>query len=334
MDKKNKDLLVSPSLFTLLIYLLSNKNWKQSDYILLDRIPASVITNLKGLGLKVLCIKSGESFGSSVFSRFLRIVLINLEYLRFLMIYRGDYAYSNIYGNDEMIEAIPFRKFGIKLIEDGSFNLQSKAFFKKRIWIMHKFLLTRILYPDLFSYIPYGFGESVKEIFLTHNTKIDSEINDKVKILSLVKLWEDKSEQEKIEIQNIFGLKNETVNSLNEYPIVLLTQPLRSDEGGFMSEKEKIDIYRDLLKDIPLNKLLIKTHYAEKTNYRKYFKGSLVIDQPIPFQFFDLFNYKPSTVITISSSAALKYKNEDCKIIFTGTEIDRRLVEKYGVVRL
>jgi hypothetical protein len=332
--KKSKELLISPSLFTLFVFLLINKNWCEADYILLDRIPKSVVKNLRRQGAKVIYIHSGDSIGKSLFSKILRIIIRNFEFLRLSWIYKGEYKYSRIYGNDEIISSVPFRKFGITVIEDGSFNLQSKDFFEVRVKKMHKYILTRFMSKDVYSYVPYGYNSLVKKIILTHEKVIDTMINDKVERISLKSLWKCKTEGERAKIQNVFGITNNLVNSLNDYPTVLLTQPLGKTEGGFMTEKEKISIYSNLLKGTLSNSLLIKTHYAEKTKYHKYFKSSLIIDQPIPFQFFELFNYHPTKVITISSSAALKYKNEDCEIIFTGTEIDKRIVEMYGIVRL
>ncbi|HEY5463246.1 MAG TPA: glycosyltransferase family 52 [Hanamia sp.] len=332
--KKSTELLISPSLFTLFVFLLINKNWYKADYILLDRIPKSVVKNLRREGAKVIYIYSGDSIGKSLFSKVLRIIIRNFEHLRLWWIYKGEYKYSRIYGNDEIISSVPFRKFGITVIEDGSFNLQSKDFFEARVKKMHKYILTRLMYKNVCSYIPYGYDNFVNKIILTHEKGIDSNINHKVERVCLKTLWESKGKVERTAIQNVFGMSSDLVNSLNNYSTVLLTQPFGKKEGGFMPEKDKVSIYFNLLKGSSYNSLLIKTHYAEKTNYRKYFKDSLVIDQPIPFQFFELFNYHPSKVITISSSAALKYKNENCEIIFTGTEIDKRIVEMYGIVRL
>jgi len=332
--KKNTELLISPSLFTLFVFLLINKNLCKADYILLDRIPKSVVKNLRGEGAKVIYIHSGDSIGNSLFSKVLRIIIRNFEHVRLWWIYKGEYEYPHVYGNDEIISSVPFRKFGITVIEDGSFNLQSKDFFEARVKKMHKYIFTRLMYKNIYSYIPYGYNNLVRKIILTHEKAINSEINHKVEKVCLKSLWNYKTEAERSKIQNIFGITSNLVNSLNNYPTVLLTQPLGKSEGGFMTEKEKISIYSNLLKGSSSNSLLIKTHYAEKTNYRKYFTNSLIVDQPIPFQFFELFNYHPSKVITISSSAALKYKNENCEIIFTGTEIDKRIVEMYGIVRL
>lgn len=333
--KKDKELLISPSLFTLFIFLLINERWMYADYILQDRIPRSVIDNLRKLGLKVTYIRSGDSFGSSSFAKLLRGVIKNLEYLRVVLISKLRNKYKDVYGNDEVLESVPFRKYGIKLIEDGSFNLQSRDFFVTRVKKMHRFLFTRLFNSrDIYSYVPYGYSCCVNKIYLTHKNAVNKDINHKAEFVPIRDLWEKRSVEEKACIQNIFGITNQTAAMLSRFPYVLLTQPLGKNEGGFMKESEKIAIYSQLLKGIPLNKLLIKTHYAEKTNYRKYFRESLIIDQPIPFQFFELLDYRPSKVITISSSAALKYKSQSCDIIFTGTEIDDRIVKMYGVVRI
>lgn len=332
---RRKELLISPSIFTLFIFLLVNKNWRESDFLLQDRIPKSIVKNLRKVGVKVVYMRLGDSLGPGILSKILQVAIRNLEYLRFLMVFKGDFNYDTVYGNDEVLYSIPFRKNGITLIEDGSFNWQPASFFEKRAKKIHRFLITRWLYgKQLYSYIPYGFNDQVKKIYLTRKESIDQTINNKVEVLSIKELWDSKTVDEKICIQSVFGLKTELISALTKYPNVLLTQPLGKGEGGFMSESEKVAIYSKLLNGTPLNKLLIKTHYTEKTDYRKYFRDALVVDQPIPFQFFEMFDYTPRKVITVSSSAALKFQNDpSCEIVFAGTEIDKRIIRMYGIIR-
>src|SRR4051812_14181064 len=114
--KRSNELLISASIYTLFIFLLLNDKWKEADFIFQDRVPKSIVGNLRRMGLKVLYVRSGESLGTGLFPKILRVVIKNLEYLRFLIIFKGQYKYSRIYGNDEVIQSVPFRKQGITLL--------------------------------------------------------------------------------------------------------------------------------------------------------------------------------------------------------------------------
>ena len=113
---------------------------------------------------------------------------------------------------------------------------------------------------------------------------------------------------------------------MNEYETVLLTQTLP------IPDNDKIAIYKRMLEGSDLNKVLIKTHYAETTNYSEAFPEAEVINSPIPMQLFSLLGYSPRKVMTISSSAIAPFIKDGVDVVFLGTECDSRIAEKYGIM--
>jgi hypothetical protein len=78
----------------------------------------------------------------------------------------------------------------------------------------------------------------------------------------------------------------------------------------------------------------LKPHPRETTDYKKAFPDVIVFDKIVPFQLFSLIGLKFKTVVTVCSTAALSLKSSDTVIDFKGSEIDQRIVDKYGVVTI
>jgi|GEM_PF-2144365 len=334
MASKNS-LFIATSLYSLFLFLLIKKNWEEIDFVLYDRIPKPIIESMKKQGLSVFYIKTGLGVFSGIYARLVQFLISNFEFIRYLF-NRKFRKYISVYGNDELSISVLYWNKGIVLIEDGIFNYKSEHFFIKR----QKSLMNKISIWSLFTfylnvkYIPYGYSNQVKKIFLTGEAALPEALIDKVEVINIRNLWKAKSENEKCDIMRLFSIDRSIVECLHNYTSILLTQPIAQDEDGTIPELEKIEIYKKILINIDEERLIIKTHYAEKTNYRKYFGKALIIDQPIPFQLFDLLDYHPTKVITISSTAALKFSRSNSELIFTGTEIDHRIVKMYGVINI
>lgn len=323
MEKRN-DLLITPSIYTLFLYTLINAEWEKSDYVLSERIPTIIHQRLRDL------------FNADVFSVPLsskrknalkKILLTNQQYISYKK-YSSNRYYNNVWGNDEFILSIRYRSQGIKLIEDGPFNSESRKFFKKRRLKIEGKLLFYWINGIFKDYLPYGYDKHVTEIYHTPGIKLNNEIAHKGITIDIKNIWKKISDERKAGILKLFGITSDFTSNLSKYSIVLVTQELP------IPDKDKIEIYKKMLKGIDLKKILIKTHYAESTNYKEYFPEATILSTPIPMQLFDVIDYTPKKILTISSSAIQPFIKEGVDIVFLGTECDKRIKDVYGIVRL
>lgn len=227
-----------------------------------------------------------------------------------------------VYGDDELSIAIPYRKIGINVIEDGIINYKKRVI-KRTILQKLKKKLKLIENSDK----AYGFDERVKKIYLTGLAPVPQELNSKVEFIDLKKLWAKKTKGEQEEILDIFSFNLNIKEKLKGKEIILLTQPLSED--GVISEDEKIKLYSKIIKKYDQKKLIIKCHPREKTNYKDIFKDYLVINDIFPFEIFKLLDIKLKKVITLFSTAALAV-DENIEIDFYGTEVHTKILERFG----
>lgn len=170
-------------------------------------------------------------------------------------------------------------------------------------------------------------SKNIKKIYLTGLASIPKDIENKVEIVSLKELWNNKSLEMQNEILTIFSFDLNIKEMIKEKDIILFTQPLSED--GVITESEKILIYSKIIEKYPQERLVIKTHPREKTKYRDIFKDCLVLDKPFPFEILSLLEVKFNKAVTIFSTAALGLKS-DIKIDFYGTEIHPKILKKFG----
>ena len=315
-----RELLISPSLYTLFLYLILNDNWDKSDYILSSRIPRQVHERLRSMGLDVFSSKKAPK------NKILAGVHENVEYAKYLYYSRHKH-YDVVWGNDEFHLSYKYRNHGIEVIEDGTFNSESRSFFKRRQVKQDCLLVNFWLYWLWRDYVPYGYDHCVKHVWHTSKITLPDEIAGKGRLVDLQGLWDAKGKKAKEKILGAFSLDTDLLSEINDYSTVLVTQTLP------IPDSDKIAIYKNLTKDVDESNLLIKTHYAEKTDYGKFFPKARVVSAPVPFQLFDLLGFRPSTLLTVSSSAVIPFIRDGVKVTFLGTEIDERIKKVYGVIR-
>jgi hypothetical protein len=275
------------------------------------------------LGLRIFSQKKIGVSKTLFLGKVLYHLSIYFEFLRFLFFIAGR-SYVKAAGNDDLAFALPFLKKGMTLIEDGTINYQKRDFFVKRRRKLFLYFPIRCFYG--INYLPFGFSPLVKKVLLTGIQSVDQEIAHKVQLIELSVLWQQKTDEEKKEILFLFGMQIGFLSQFQQYPVLLLTQDLP------VPDRDKIAMYNQLLEGIDYKKVLIKTHYAEKTNYHPFFKGSAVFCEPIPLQLFDILGYKPQKVITISSTAALRYRAMGAEVLFAGSCIDSRIEKAAGKI--
>ena len=172
-----------------------------------------------------------------------------------------------------------------------------------------------------------GNHKNVKKIFLTGLAPIPKNIAHKVEIINLKELWNKKTLKEQNEILDIFSFNLNIKEKIKGREIIFFTQPLSED--NVITEVEKIDIYSKIIKKYPKDRLIIKTHPREKTNYKEIFKEYLILDNPFPFEILNLLDVKFNKAITLFSTAALGLGKE-VEVDFYGTEVHMKILERFG----
>lgn len=319
-----QNLLITPSLYTLFLYILLNDKWEESDFVLHKRIPLMIRDNIEALGARVYT-DYAQGQGNSVLTKLMQNVLY-WKYLR----YSRNVRYVNVYGNDEFYLSMKYRNQGIKVIEDGPYY-NDKQLLRSRRTKQYAGLLNYWFYWLWKDYIPFGFDRHVSVIYHTQSNHLPDEIIDKGMLIDMKQLWARKTDIEKQRIMKVFGVNESLADKLKKNKTILITQILPNT----ISDSEKIAIYKSLLQEngISESNLLIKMHYAERTDYHSAFPQAVVVDSPAPAQLFDVLGYEADTAITICSSAIFAFVKANSKIIFKGTEFDERLKKHYGVIR-
>lgn len=143
------------------------------------------------------------------------------------------------------------------------------------------------------------------------------------------------SKKDKEEILGVFKISSKSFENLKveKNKVLLLTQPLSEDK--IITEKEKIDIYREILLKENEKNIYIKAHPREKTNYKEVFKefNINIIENSFPIEICLLLDIKFEKVITLFSTGALSFKGKS-EVEFIGTEKYLKLYEKFGKVTI
>lgn len=221
------------------------------------------------------------------------------------------------------------------LLEDGYINY-NKEMLEKIINTKEKnnlkTLRNKFLKRSKKYYKSFGLSDKIKKIYLTGIAEIPKIIKNKVEIVNLKEKWEQLSFEEQEEILKIFDLKNSDLIKWQklENKTLLITQPLSED--GIISEKEKIEIYKEIVEKNKSENIMIKPHPREKTNYKNIFPSIELIEGKFPLEILMLLGINFKEVVTIFSTAALNFKGIT-NVNFIGTENNKHLKEKVGEIK-
>lgn len=308
-------IVLENSVYSFFLYLLIDNNWEQSIFILDEPLYDKVCKKME----KIKIYKYRD------LSYKKHLILFYIEKFRlffylFKMKILGDSSYY-LYGEDMMMSYF-YKKRKIHLIEDGTWSYkireEEKTFLKR---------LKRVIRLENPFYNFSGEDNSVEKVYLTGLGEIPVSIKEKVEIVDLKKLWDEKTIEERNKILNFFDINLEKLKRIKSKKYLLLTQPLSED--GTLSEKEKIEIYSEILSNYDLKDIVIKVHPREKLNYGNIFPEVEILDEYFPVELFKIFNIEPEKVITIFSSAVFGIAKRE-NIDFYGTEINEKILKKFG----
>lgn len=306
---ENKILLISNNRM-LFLYLLI-------DYDNKDKVKLVLSENkFFDCGLSPFKEIKRSKLKSLILRLFIDRIKINLGIKKFFNENNIDISSIVVYGADHILGSSFFlKRCPFYLIEDGTENYQLKNY-------------KRSLKNRLFSLPKFGMYKNVKKIYLTKNDNIPDCIKEKVEIIDIHQLWKEKTKVEQDEILFLLGVNVNKIKNLKSKNTVLFTQPLSED--NVLTEQEKIDIYSSIIENYDKEKLVIKTHPREKTNYQGYFPDVEVFSENYPSEILDVLGIKFEKAVTLFSTAVYVYPKEN--VDFYGTKIHPKLEKRFGEI--
>lgn len=296
-----RDVVVSNTHYSLLLYFLIKENYKDSLYITNDPLIYEFLRN-RNFEVEFLSLQ----YIDKVVEMFTK--LKNEEYRKSL----------NFIGADHIECYYILRKYidSFTLLEDGlkNYRYDYEEEMKK-------------MFPEA------GLDEIVKKIILTGVDEIPKEIKHKVEIINIGEKWVKKSVDEKNELLRMYNITMSDLDLLNESEVVFFSQPLTED--GFTKLEEELDLYDKLLKKYENKKVLIKKHPREVKSYAKLiekYPNIKIFEKQIPVELFSLLGIEFDIVSTAFSTAVLKVKAKE--INFYGTKINDQILECFGDIKL
>lgn len=210
------------------------------------------------------------------------------------------------------------------LLEDGVSNYVMPSVKLKRFeesW-WRKFLTTKTKW----FHKPFGLSDKVERVYLTGILPIPKEIEHKVQLIDLTKLWLQTDDMHRKFITDFF-----TGNSLSlqgNRRIIIITQCLSEDL--WMSEDEKTNIYSHIIRIYGAGNVVLKTHPRECTDYKNLFPDIAVINYPCPFQLLTLLGWTFDEAITVNSTAIFSLPDAVKKTVLVAPEYLNK--NMYGTV--
>lgn len=321
-----KRVCVLDSMYTLLQYLLLSEE---------DEILATYFFFRGGLSENVVSFFKNQSSRVCKFNYgFIRDVLFYYIVIPFKypFLFKRKFEY---WGVDNLgYEKFIIRKNKFHLLEDGllSYNEIPYTWEKMRFIWLKKFLMGPLAGPR--KYV----GEENTCVCRHLTGLVESRIikDNKTKIDSLDSLWKKSSGNKRNLINRIYNVAEVDFLNLKKCKRILFTQPLSED--GYISEDEKIQLYKRILTYInTTDKIVVKPHPREKTDYLRFFDNIIVLDSKIPFELLSLNGLQFSEVYTIFSTCVFSIPYM-VNVYFFGSQIHPRIGEifkdnHYGKVK-
>lgn len=208
------------------------------------------------------------------------------------------------------------------MIEDGSMNYYPSNTEAKRYKAIRRFLCGPLNCHSSIN----GLEKECKNIYLTGLKDTPIMNNSKVRKISIYNLWDTASLSKKNKILDIYELTPSDITLLKSKNEILITQTFSED--NLITEDEKIELYKNILKSANINQLIIKPHPRETTNYNEYFNNIPIFNKKVPFQLLSLCGIQFKKVYTICSTAAFDFPYP-IDIIYIGSQIHPNIYKAY-----
>ena len=292
---------IAPNIYPLLQYLLLMDDdvvFHHTCYFVNEVSPDSVRSKLPSIFFN----NFGRTIREKIQRRITKMYFCLFKYVRWPFL-----KTANFYALDSPYLNLLIGKRNYSLLADGpnwlTLNMQEHSLEYVR---QHKraesFLgkVQRIFYGNAFFHY-WGNNEQCKAVFLTEENVSPVLQGKKVYINSLDSLWKLASEKKKQYIMQLFELTSEDIRFLNSRPNIFFTQRLVNDCG--LTEEECFDLLSKIFQKYPPDSLIIKTHFKDCFDYKKFFPNIAIFSKPVNSQLLYIMGVTPQKVITIASTA-------------------------------
>lgn len=306
--------ITSYSLF--LYYLINNVN-KEDIIICTHNVPKEIKKNINHISLPYVAFVDGPKMAplnsiEGIFKNIIGYVRYFYGYLklRTLLYFKCFNKDVEIWGQTHSPFAYMFYTIEKSyMIEDGLMNYSWEPLETHKINPIIDFILHICGIYFLNIKETLGTHKNIKKIYLTHECPFEN-IKNKVTVINIEELWDNKTLEEQKEILNIFNVNQKTLNQINKNFPLLLTQPF--SEGGLISFDEEINIYKKLVNNS--KKLIIKPHPNDEKDYTNIFPDAIIINKEFPIELMELIGINVTDVYTINTTAVLNFKNSNIHI--------------------
>ncbi|MEZ9922575.1 glycosyltransferase family 52 [Vibrio breoganii] len=300
-----KTLVFENTYFSLFVFLLYDKNWKSYDYLLwgnrfdhdfVEHFSTYVnVLDASHKAIPRLITKSSKS-----------LVKYYLDKLNLRNIVK---EYDTCIGNVRELND-PFISINRVQIDDGVGTTQFELINGPKKSSYFSSLLNIIVLRERIKI------SKTSKFLLTKNIEVNSDYSRKCAIMDMNEKWAELSESEKKEILSVFRVSFEDFEEINRESAILFTQPFSENRSDY-SEIDKINGYKELIAshNISEDKLIIKPHPAEKTNYIKHFPRSTVIRPSFPAELMPLLGVNVDKVLSVATNAGECFKGS-CNLIY------------------
>ncbi len=126
--------------------------------------------------------------------------------------------------------------------------------------------------------------------------------DDRIEYLDLDSLWAQRTPSEQIEFAGYYRIDEQALSRLKQARVLLVTQPMSED--NIMSEADKIAIYKSIIEKYQ-DKIIIKPHPREITDYQKFFPNIEVFPKTAPVELLKLLVPEINRIATFFSTAGV-----------------------------
>jgi len=323
--KKNKRICVVDTVYTLFLYYLICGIDENDIIIMSTGIPESIRKNINHIYFPPFKYK--EYSDSSKIKK-IKQRLINISqrvyYMlktRLILLVKVNKKEVEVYGHAHLIFSFPLYEYDkAYLIEDGLGNYLDLKEPNYTNSIYSKMI--RFIGADVKNiYECYGTHKNIKKVYLTKN-KFPEIIKDKVKVVNIKELWNEKTENEKSKILKIFNINRNKIK-FNKETVLILTQPL--SEEKLTTLDEELTIYKNIIEKFKDYDIIIKPHPREEKDYKNIFPNVKIINKSFPIELLSLIGVEPDIAGSIVSTALFNFKKSKI-YVYDGELKDERLI--------
>lgn len=284
--------------------MIINPEWRSTLFIDSDRLSYDIIDKIIEHGA---CILGGNDVArfqkkkeTGLFFRCVRkIMWLWIRIRVWLHIIFSDRAKWEVFGYEHIWPSDLFLDAGwefsdIEVGIDAYMTLEQELHRWNSLRFIHWFKKRK--------YIPGGWADEVKRVYLTGRLRVPAGLEHKVEIINVRERWEQLEPSRRKDIMDIFSFNYDKILELicSGRDCFLLGQNFAP---GFISYERQAEIYRDILSPYEPSRVVIKPHPADTMDYKKFFPDCYVLKENFPFELCALVGLPISKVITINSSA-------------------------------